>query len=278
MAADPTWLQESVSAYYPHVEKIVVSYDEESRGWTGAAVPVESCLEKLRMIDRDGKLEFRPGRFGSARSGDPHAADTHQRRTALAQAAEGAEWVLQIDTDEILPRWQALRNALEQADNLGIGAVEWPMRVLYRRLRDGRFLEVVTANGSNHFEYPGPIAVRPDVNLVDCRRTDGPFLRPVVLGDHSSLQVADAAGANEHRLECLESGDAIWHNSWGRSSAVVRRKIRSWSHNDGLGSWLYYYIRWWPAPVTWRSMRNFNPVHPPLWPRLRIVSAPPFEL
>jgi hypothetical protein len=185
--------------------------------------------------------------------------------------------VLQIDTDEVLPRWEALRAAIAETERRGLPAVEWPMRVLFRRLRDGRFLEVANADRSAHFEYPGPVAVRPDVRLTDCRRADGPYLRPVVRGDHSSLQVVRPAEEGEHRVENVEPEDVIWHNSWGRTPSFIRTKIRSWTHGRGARSWLYYYVQWLPSPLTWRIMRDFNHVYAPLWPRLAIAPEPPFE-
>ena len=55
LAADPTWIEESVGSYYPIVDEIIVSYDVDGRAYTGVPLPVETCLQKLRSIDRDGK-------------------------------------------------------------------------------------------------------------------------------------------------------------------------------------------------------------------------------
>ena len=276
LAADPTWLRASVLAYYPHVEKLVVSYDADSRGWTGAPIRVNECLRLLSSIDTDGKMAFRPGRF-TATAKDYMSADTHQRRAALEHATPGADWVLQIDTDEVLPNWSPICQALATAESLGIPAVEWPMRVLFRRLRDGWFLEIVTDAGYPHFEYPGPIAVRPGSELVACRRTAGRFLRPVVRGDNASLQVRRPPTEGEHRAEFLDRSDAIWHNSWARSPAAVRGKIASWGHNNGAASSMYYYVTWLPAPFTWRALRRFHPFSRELWPRLGKSPHPPVD-
>jgi hypothetical protein len=275
LAADPTWLRASVSRYYPHVEKLVVSYDSTGRGWTGASVRLGECLTILRSIDVDGKIEWLTGEF-AAHPGESYvSADTRQRRHALAHAGAGADWVLQIDTDEVLPHWSRLYDTLEHAAAVDLSAVEWPMRVLFRRLRGGRYLEIATAKGMAHYEYPGPIAVRPDVTLVECRRTNASYLRPVVRGDEASLQVRRPPEAGEHRLELLTPTEAIWHNSWARPPAIVRQKLASWSHNQGIRSWLYYYITWLPAPLTWRLLRELHPLHRPLWPRLRASSGLP---
>ena len=282
LAADPTWLSTSIRAYYPHVEKLVVSYDEEGRGWTGAPVRVEACLAALRLLDEDRKIEWAAGRFSPRRGvgGDGGTfidADTRQRRVALGLASPGADWVLQIDTDEVLPQWDTLLSALEMADGLGLSVVEWPMRVLYRQMPRGGFLEVVTSQMTAHYEY-GTVAVRPGVQLVEARRSSGSFLRPIVVGDRLSLQVRRPPGEGEHRADIATSESAIWHNSWARPPAAVRSKIASWGHNQGTKSWVYYYRKWLPAPVTWRVLRDFHPIYPPLWPRLGLVPDLPFDL
>jgi len=280
LAADPTWLATSVLAYYGHVDRIVVSYDEDGRGWSGARVAVDSCLNALRDLDTGQKLKFAPGRFSAVHmpSRDLVAADTRQRIVAFERASDGADWVLQIDTDEVLPAWEPLRAALDEAAHRGLRAVEWPMRILYRRLRDERFLQVTGAGGEPHFEYPGPIAVRPGVDLVECRRVGELFLRPVVRGDRTSLQVARPADQLEQRLELVSAEDAIWHNSWARPAAAVRSKLRSWGHANGVATWFYYYGTWLPAPLTWRALRDFHPLHAPLWPRLAPAPPMPFRI
>jgi hypothetical protein len=281
LAADPTWLATSVRAYYPHVEKLVVSYDQDGIGWAGGPIRVEACLAALRLLDVDRKIEWAGGRFHSfgraGRDGDTLARDTRQRRAALELASSGADWVLHIDTDEVLPRWEALLSALKMADDLGLSAVEWPLRVLYRQLPKGKYLEVVTSQTTTHYEY-GSIAVRPGTQLVECRRSSGPYLRPVVMGDRFSLHVRRPLEDGEHRAEMLSSDDAIWHNSWARPARAVRSKIASWGHNQGLRTWFYYYAKWLPAPVTWRALRDFHPLYPPLWPRLAVIPELPFEL
>jgi len=275
LAADPTWLRASVRVYYPHVDKLVVSYDAAGRGWTGAPVRSEECLAALRSLDADGKIEWAAGSFSAGASKNYLAAETAQRRDALARAAAGSDWVLQIDTDEVLPDWSRLRETLEEAAALRLPAVEWPMRVLFRRLRGGRYLEVATTSRTTHFEYPGPIAVRPDVELVECRRTSSAYLRPVVRGDRFSLQIRLPPAAGEHRVELLSAGEAIWHNSWARPPVAVREKIASWGHNEGIRSWFYYYAKWLPAPLTWRLLRRVHPFHKALWPHLHVATGLP---
>ncbi len=272
LAADPTWVEISVSAYYPYVQEIVVSYDRRGLGWTGAPVALDESLERLRAIDVDGKMRFSPGDFsGSVR--DPMENDTLQRNVALQLASEGADWVLQLDTDEYLPSPSALFGAIQKADLLGIGAVEWPMRVLYRNLPKGEALEICGRDGGDHFEYIAPIAVRSGKRLVHSRQTNGAVLRAVVRGDRSSVQLSRPLAAGELREELLNAEEAIIHNSWARSPADLRRKLASWSHASAR-AWVYYWGRWLPSVWTWRWMRNLHPFFGGVWPALRVCPIP----
>ena len=141
------------------------------------------------------------------------------------------------------------------------------MRVLFRRTRRHIF-EVVGADGSTRYDYPGAIAVRPEVRVVDARRVGGAFLRPVVSGDRSSLQLTHPLAPGEERWEALEPSQAVLHNSWARSPREIRQKTRSWGHASGWRGRLYYFAVWLPIPVTWRWARDIHPFARGLWPRV----------
>jgi hypothetical protein len=269
LAADPTWIEKSVKAYYDQVEEILVTYDEAGIGWSGTRIESEDSIARLRAIDVAGKMRFVGGDFHNQPTAP--AGEVHQRQVALDSLAATADWVLQIDTDEVLPDADALITALHRADDRGLRAVEWPMRVLFRRLNSCVFLVVTGKDGRGHFEYPGPIAVRSGTTLRDARQADVPFLRPVVAGDDSSLQLTREPATGEDRGFTIEESQAILHNSWARSPAVVRRKVRGWSHNDGWRTWRHYLLTWLPSRYLWRWQHDLHPFSEGLWPRLAKV-------
>lgn len=276
LAADPTWLEASVGAYYERVGEIVVSYDSRGRGWTGAPIPVEECLSRLRAIDHKGKMRFEGGIFSNS-APDPMLNDTLQRNAALASASRGADWVLQLDTDEWIPNFDRFQKGIARADALSLSGLEWPMRVLYRR--DGeRALEVCSLQNRDHFEYIAPVAVRAGTRLVHSRRSDTPFLRAVAEGDRESIQLLREPSSLESRETLLQLSDAIVHNSWARTPRDLRRKLASWSHSS-VRAWLYYFTRWLPSKWMWRWMRNLHPFFGGVWPALRFCEVPlPDEL
>ena len=268
LAADPAWIRASVQSYYHLVEEIVVSYDENSVGWTGAPIPVDECLNRLKAIDHDKKMRFVPGDYARPNR-HPMENDTYQRQCAFDDASCGADWVMAIDTDEILPNPKKCIEMIEYAAEREIPLVEWPMRVFFQRLRDGRFLEVCAQKRRDRFEYPGPIAARPGAKCKGARHADGRYLRPVVIGDRQSPQICAIPHPDEFRRENLTIDDAILHFSWARSAEDIRAKVASWSHNEGLKSWIFYHLWWKSAPYLWPWMRNFHPFVRGLWPRLK---------
>lgn len=266
LPGDLVWLERSLRQYYPLVDRLVVPVPSDSLGWTGAPIPVESALEIIRSIDVRGILTTVEGRWTD--SADPMRADTAQRQAAIDTLGDEFDWVLQLDNDELLPRPERLHEILDVADARGLRAVEWPMRVLFRRTSSTVY-EVVASDGRPRYDYPGPIAVRAGARLTDARRADGRFLRAVVRGDGTSLQVARDLDPGEVRVELLEHEDAIIHNSWARDTASIRQKMASWGHSTGSGFSPYYWFRWWPSPILWRLQRDLHPFARGLWPALR---------
>ncbi len=271
LAAEPAYIEASVGAYYDLVETIVVSYDRSGRGWTGTSVPLEECLERLRAIDRDRKMRFLPGDFACP-GRTPIENDTAQRQEALAVAGQGADWVLTLDTDEVLPDARALTRRLETEVPPGIVAVEWPMRSFYRRLDSGRFLEVCTPLWRQLSEYPGPVAVRPGVTLHEARRVRPPS--PVWRFDIRRVGV-DPLKRERYRADgVIERSEAILHFSWARSESDLLTKLQSWSHSTDFDAMRYFEEVWKPAPKRWPWMRHFHPIWPRLWPALRPSAVP----
>ena len=167
LAADPAWLETSIQSYYDIVDKIVVSYDRNKVGWTGSPLPIDECLDRAKSVDKDSKMEFAPGNFAIL-SNSPMENETRQRREALALAGD-ADWVFQLDTDEVVTQPDSLLKRLA-ALPASARCVRWPMRSLFQRAANGRYLEVCTKRGGHVEEYFS-IAVRPGTRLAEARTT-----------------------------------------------------------------------------------------------------------
>ena len=269
LAADPAWVEASILSYYGAVDEIVVSYDGDHLGWTGGAIPVDECLARLRSVDRAGKMRFVPGDYHGPVS-HPMENDNRQRREALAEASKGADWVLQIDADEVMPDARDFARRLATEVPAGHAGVDWPMRAIFNRMPDGRFLEVRTLFGFQQSEYPGCAAVRAGATLEACRYPVGKRWRYDVRRrgiDPTSRQpyVADAV---------IPGRQAIVHFSWVRTPEQMRRKVSNWGHSTDFDAAKYVEQVWATAPRRWLRTRKFHPLNGLAWPALRPKRLP----
>jgi hypothetical protein len=240
MAADPSWLRASLASYYGIVDRIFVSYDVNHLGWTGRPVPVQRCLELARKIDTDGKITELPGEFWRP-DFDPMANDTHQRQVTLDAASQDADWVLHLDTDEIVLDPAAFTQAIATADENGRDGLEYPARCMYAWLGSGRYLEQSTRFGRLSASYPGTVAIRAGTRLNVARH--GPASSRLWRIDFRR-QNTDTAHAPGTRVDAQVRADqAILHLSWVRSEADLRSKGGSSGHAHDF-DWSRAVTRW----------------------------------
>lgn len=270
LAADPTWIQASVRSYYDLVDTLVVCFDRHGRGWTGAEIPVQECVARVKEIDHAGKIRYLEGDFARP-DHSPMENDTYQRQQALDAASEGADWVLSIDSDELIPQPEFFRDLLRDVPASYQGVL-WPMRILFQTLPDGRYLEVCTRRLRRQVsEYPGPIAVRPGVKLTQARRAEIPFFHCEVRRSPLDWLRPKRAGQ-----AAIPAAAAIWHFTWVRGEAELRTKLSSWSHSQDFQTEEYLQNVWRAAPTRWKEIQDFHPIYRGLWPALRPAEAPTF--
>ncbi|ANC32725.1 hypothetical protein [Isoptericola dokdonensis] len=238
LAADPHFLTASIRSYYDRVDRIVVSYDATSTSWTGTPLPVEQCLAAIRALDVDGRCVLAPGSFADL-DRDPLTNDTRQRQVALDQASEGADWVVQLDTDEVLARPETFFAALDHTEEAAADGLDYPARWLYTRAGADRFLESSTRFGRPVASFPGPLAVRAGTTLTLSRQADVPLyrvdLRPWNTDPHHPRT------AVVHEVVPLEA--AVLHYSWVRPPEIMRRKF-AWSGHAAEYTRRGVYERW----------------------------------
>ncbi|HWL78352.1 hypothetical protein [Microbacterium sp.] len=266
LVGDPNHLRESVSSYYDHVDRIVLSYDETRTSWTGTPLPVDECLATIRELDRDGKCVDVPGRFARLDE-NPLDNDTFQRQNALDAASDGADWVIQLDTDEVMLDPAQFFASLRRADATGMSAMDYPARWLYAQVAPGRYLEASTRFWRPSASFPGPLAVRAGTRLRHARQTDTLLyrvdMRPWNTDPHHPRD------APVH--EMIPPERAVLHYSWVRDHETIRRKF-GWSGHAAHYSLPIVYQRW--ASRQRHPLRTVltNPLRRRDW--YRLVSVP----
>ncbi len=242
LAADPAWVEASVLSYYDIVERIVVSYDRNSVGYTGKKIDVETCLTRLRAIDRDGKMDFRPGEFAVGPY-SPMELETRQRMTAISQSADGADWIVQLDSDEVLTAPALLLECVAEAERSGFSTVDYPSLWLYCHMGESRFLAWCRRGGRVDVTFPGSMVVRPDVVCKFGRRSSAPTYRV----DVQPTRRIDGVAKKSHRVVRMDQ--SIVHLSMLRSDDQLRAKFATWSHSRDRN--------WDGELFAWRAARRY---------------------
>lgn len=238
LVADPAFLRESILAYYDEVDRIVLSYDETSTSWTGTPLPVAECLELIASVDHERKCRHAPGRYARL-DHHPLDNDTFQRQCALDEASEGADWVLQLDTDEVMLDSRCFFRSLRRAEATGSSGLDFPARWLYAHVGGGRYLEASSRFWRARGGYPGPVAVRAGTRLVQARQANVPLYRVDFRPWNTD--------PSHHHLSSVHATippeSAIAHYSWVRDDETMRRKF-GWSGHTQAYSKPEVYRRW----------------------------------
>lgn len=246
LVADPSYLRESIRAYYPYVDRIVLSYDRSATSWTGTPLPIRQCLLIISKLDVDGKCAHEPGDYARL-AHSPMDNETFQRQAALDSASRDADWVLQLDTDEVMLDPATFFAQLRGADAFGAGGLDYPSRYLYARSRRGWYLEASRRWWRRASSYPGPVAVRAGTRLKHARQADVSLFR-VETGARNTDPWRPADSAVH---ASVAPSKAILHFSWVRDVRVMRRKF-GWSGHSGDLTPPIVLKRW-----LWRSRHPF---------------------
>jgi len=269
LAGDPAWAGESIASYYGMVDRIIVSFDRSHRSWSGHPLSVEESLRRIRAADPDGKVVLLPGdHVATGRS--LMAVETAQRQEALDAAADGADWVLQLDTDEIVPSPASLRDHIAAADSADAVALDFPLRNIYAATPQGRFLEQCGRFWTTQAAYPGPVAVRAGTALSVARQARGvPHYRV----DVAARNTDPAHPRNTAVHAVIPREEAILHLSWVRTEAQMleKRIVSGYSKNR---DWDRDLARW-----RWRSRHPLltagsAPISRRWFDRYRVVALP----
>ena len=240
LLADPAYLRESLLSYYDIVDTIVIAYDHDAVSWTGERLDLEPCLSLVERLDRDHKIRWLPGPFhGDDR--EPLEHETFERNAAISALGGSVDWVLQIDTDEVVASPSRLLGSIIRAEAHGLSAVEFPARWLYGHVGGSRYLERCRRLWGVSAGFPGPVAVRAGTELRLARQCDAPVWRV----DFRARNTDPAHPWDARVDESIDPDEGIWHFSWVRSQQQMRAKASTSGHaaefdwNVEIDRWLW---------------------------------------
>jgi hypothetical protein len=237
LLGDPHYLAASIASYYAYVSRIVACHDADGLSWSGEPLDLDTCLAEVRAADPAGKVDVVTGHF-SAPDRPLLESDTRQRQVALDAASDNADWVLQLDTDEVALDAGRLVAAVSTAATRGYAAVDYPSRWLFARRSAHRYVELSSRWGRPAMTYPGPLAVRAGTHLTLARQQGAARYRLDVCA-----RSTDPAQPASVVHEVVPLSQAVLHFSWVRPREEMLRKSRVSSHARDF-DWAAALDRW----------------------------------
>jgi hypothetical protein len=271
LAATPQWTKASVSVYYPYVKNLYVSYDQNNIGWNGKPLQVEETLKLLRELDVDSKIILCPGSYYDSDK-LVWQNEAQQRGEILSIAGEnGADWVLQVDADEVMTSPETFFHCLNKAEEKGFRAMHYPARFLYQYLGGSLFLEECRRFWQVSAGFPGPLAIKPACTLSVARQCTEPSYR-VDFAPHNT----DHFHPRDTRVDhVIKQNEGITHYAWIRSESALQLKFSNHADICGKQEYLEYKLWSWAAKhPLWAMLRTPIVRRRTLKRFLRIVSMP----
>ena len=224
VAYDWEFLEYSLPAIYDHVAAICLSVDADYKSWNGNtfSFDIDRFHQSVKNVDTKGKIHIlREAFYSPART--PIENENYQRRR-MAEVLGKADWIVQIDTDEIIIKPKTFISELEKYKGQ-----KRPVNI------HGIWINLIKQTSSG-FIYSilktPPLATnKPEYNYG---RTNGHF--------------------NIH------TNSFIVHITWARSEEEIKYKLLNWGHSHEFNGMSFYKI--WQAldDFNWRYIKDFHPM------------------
>lgn len=233
-------LYTSLPLIYPFVDECILCIDKDRKTWAGSDFYIpESFFEWVNSIDIEDKIQIYEDTFYVP--GLSAMECETRERNLLAKAMGKSDWYMQIDSDEYC---------------LNLGTI----------LKKLRFWEIAE-----------PVTIMAQV-LPIFKKLENGYLLIEAADDFLPLISNNAeytiARLNKKNRIVRWEDFLILHQSWGREEEDdLKTKLANWGHKDDFDT--RGYLKLWQAidEQTYGFIRDFHPLSPKAWPRLKLVSA-----
>jgi hypothetical protein len=224
----------AIRSYYAVADEIILGLDRDRVSWNGKPFALDGgeLREGLRSLDTEGKIRLVEGDFHA--QGSATANDTHERN-ALSMECRPGNWLVQIDSDELLQNPAQFR--------------DWLLRRSWHWLVLGRWTVVFKRFGDDYL-----VVDKHDAWISVASRLRGAF-----------------TGCRDTKELKRRSPLHLLHFSWGRSEEELLQKLQSWTHARDFDTAKFFEL-WKSVDLeNYGGLRDFHPLDGPDWPSLRLI-------
>jgi hypothetical protein len=224
VAYDWELLAYSLPAIYKHVNAICLSVDVDCKSWSGNNFEIDwKGLNKLvEEIDADGKIMIlRESFYNINRS--PIANECFQRER-MATVLGKADWIVQIDTDEIFINVEDFFECLRKHTG-----TKRPMNI------HGMWINLIKQTRAGY--------------IYSVLKT------PPLATNYPSYEY----GRTNSNFNVYTNSFLV-HITWARPVEEIRQKLANWGHSNELKS--EGFLKIWEAldDTNWMYIKNFHPM------------------
>ncbi len=237
IAYDYAYSYRSLEAAYEIADEVILGIDAKRLTWSGNSYEFddEAFREQVARIDKRKIVRIVEDDFHS----DPHPMqnDVRERRILSSRCKQG-NWIIQIDSDEIMLNAREFKNWLPKADNNSDLQARWI--TVFKTFGD----QCLVANEPNAMISVGT-------------RIPGIYQYARVTGQAKQV-----------------SNLILLHYSWGRTREQLSQKLTNWSHARDFD--VPKFLSLWDSVTleNFATFRDFHPLHGPLWKNLSLVKMP----
>jgi hypothetical protein len=243
---DYDMLLTSVRLLYDYVDKIILSIDENRKTWSGNSFEIpDAFFDEVSAFDTKNKIEFYFDNFYVPEI-TPMECETRQRNLLLNKMGKG--WKIQLDVDEYVYDFKALRNYLNKYWYLNWFPKLTPivfrgkLVTLYRELPDG-YLYI---ENEERFSF-------------------------------ITNQSFYTYTRNNDKVRAHYTNFNVIHQSWARSEEEIQMKIKNWGHRDDFDTQNYFDFWKGLNSTNYKEHRNIHPMSPKVWNELFFLESNSIE-
>jgi hypothetical protein len=242
LAYDWKYAFSAIRSYYAIADEIILGLDADRISWANKPFLFDdqAVARFIAEIDRDKKIRIIQGNFHAQKT--PMENDTAERKQLGAVCRPG-NWVVQIDTDEILLNPLEFKSFMDHWMHPD-ATIEASWQPVYKIIGN----KALVVGGRPETT---PVATREPQRYRYARVTNQPI--------------------------CV-SPLRLLHLTFCRSEEEVLQKLTNWSHTTDVDVNKCFDM-WRTVNLdNYHQLKNFHAVHGPLWPHLEIMEWPPKSL
>ncbi len=237
VAYDYKYLPPVIKSLYSIADEIILGLDRDRISFTKKPFEFDTVefQSMIRRLDPEGKIRVVEEDFHSAP--DPMACETHERNY-LSGLCQKGNWIIQIDSDEILLNPEEFKEWIDSGNGSGMILAHWIL--VYKKIGN----ELLVVDKENHHH---PVGTRLRGGYIGARHT----------------------GQNK-KVSPLR----LLHFAYGRTPEEMRIKLKNWSHANDFDTDKYFEFWKGVGLDNYSQVKDIHPMEGSAWPSLKKMRDP----